>query len=180
MRILQDRLDAANALKKQMWAEAQLDKRRMKEEFVAKYNETTYAAAAEGSPSPMVIDNRNSEVSLDAVVKDEPAVQMDNAENMHTEKSSLANDTIFSQMPNMTQQNGYTAERSRLQLKAYIGHRAEEMYVYRSLPLGLDRRRNRYWLFVASPSSQDPGSGRIFVESPDGYWRLIDSEEVLI
>lgn len=63
-------------------------------------------------------------------------------------------------------------------MKSYIGHRAEDMYVYRSLPLGLDRRRNRYWQFVASASRHDPGSGRIFFESTDGYWRLIDSEEV--
>ncbi|PWA44120.1 HB1/Asxl, restriction endonuclease HTH domain-containing protein [Artemisia annua] len=41
-----------------------------------------------------------------------------------------------------------------------------------------DRRRNRYWQFVASISSRDPGSGRIFVELQSGGWRLIDSEEI--
>ncbi|KAL2483356.1 Homeodomain-like transcriptional regulator [Forsythia ovata] len=51
------------------------------------------------------------------------------------------------------------------------------MYVYRSLPLGQDRRRNRYWQFKASPSQNDPGSGRIFVELRDCQWRLIDSEK---
>lgn len=109
--VLEDRLEAANALKKQMWAEAQLDKKRMKE------------------------DDSQSE------------------------------------------QHKYAAERSRLQLKSHIAHKAEEMYVYRSLPLGQDRRCNRYWQFVASASRNDPGSGRIFVELTDGNWRLFDSEE---
>jgi len=51
--------------------------------------------------------------------------------------------------------------------------------VYRSLPLGQDRSRNRYWQFITSASRNDPGCGRIFVELHDGRWRLIDSEEVL-
>ncbi|KAL3519817.1 hypothetical protein ACH5RR_017966 [Cinchona calisaya] len=179
--ILEDRLDAANALKKQMWAEAQLDKRRIKEEIITKFSESAYGAATEGSQSQLaLVDNRNGEASLDIMEKDEPG-RVDNAHNqidtLAVEKNSLANDTSFVQTSNSIQQNGLTAERSRMQLKAFVGHTAEEMYVFRSLPLGSDRRRNRYWLFVASPSSPDPGSGRIFVESPDGYWRLMDSVE---
>ncbi|XP_027159398.1 homeobox-DDT domain protein RLT1 isoform X1 [Coffea eugenioides] len=181
--ILEDRLDAANAIKKQMWTEAQLDKRRMKEEIITKFSESNYGATAmEGSQSPLgLVDNRNGEASLDLMEKDEPAGGVDNAHNhvdtLAIEKSSFTNDASFAQISNSIQQNNFTAERSRMQMKAFIGHIAEEMYVYRSLPLGSDRRRNRYWLFVASPSSHDPGSGRIFVESPDGFWRLLDSEE---
>jgi hypothetical protein len=78
------------------------------------------------------------------------------------------------------QQTGHANEKSRSQLKSVIGHRAEEMYVYRSLPLGQDRRRNRYWQFTTSASRNDPGCGRIFVELHDGRWRVIDSEEVEI
>jgi hypothetical protein len=77
------------------------------------------------------------------------------------------------------QQHGYASKRSRSQLKAYVTHLAEELYIYRSLPLGQDRRRNRYWQFVASASRNDPCSGRIFVELHDGNWRVIDSEEVI-
>lgn len=177
--ILEDRLDAANALKKQMWAESQLDKRRLKEETINKFNDSSFNAVVEGSQSPLGFpNNKNQGTSPTKQVKDESAVIIGNAQNhfesIPAEKSSAAQETFVGQF---AVPSGNTTERSRMQLKSFIGHKAEEMYVYRSLPLGQDRRRNRYWLFVASGSSQDPGSGRIFVESPHGYWRLIDTEE---
>ncbi|KAK3000441.1 hypothetical protein RJ639_021694, partial [Escallonia herrerae] len=164
--VLEDRLDAANALKKQMWAEAQLDKRRMKEENVPKFYDSYSIVAAEGSQSPLAVNNTTDEASLSTAVKEKPSMGADNIHN----DTSLGQGTPI-------QQNGLAAERSRLQLKSFVDHRAEGMYVYRSLPLGHDRRRNRYWQFVASSSRYDPGSGRIFVELIDGSWRLIDSEE---
>uniref|UniRef100_A0A5B7A7I4 Homeobox-DDT domain protein RLT1 n=1 Tax=Davidia involucrata TaxID=16924 RepID=A0A5B7A7I4_DAVIN len=180
--VLEDRLDAANALKKQMWAEAQLDKRRMKEESLTKFHCSFMGSAAEGSQSPLtVVGNKNDEASLSSTVKEEPFIGADNVQNhlnsLPAERSLVLHDASIGQITYPVQQNGYAAERSRSQLKSYIGHRAEEMYVYRSLPLGQDRRHNRYWQFVASASRNDPGSGRIFVESPDGYWSLVDSEE---
>lgn len=178
--VLQDRLDAANALKKQMWAESQLDKRRLKEETVNRFNDSSFNAVVEGSQSPLgFTNNKNQGTSPTTLVKDESAVIVGNVQNhfesILAEKSSAAQETFVGQF---AVPSGNTAERSRMQLKSFIGHKAEEMYVYRSLPLGQDRRRNRYWLFVASGSSQDPGSGRIFFESPQGCWRLIDTEEV--
>ena len=44
----------------------------------------------------------------------------------------------------MAQQIGYITEKSRAQLKDSIGLRAEDLYVYRSIPLGQDHRHNRY------------------------------------
>lgn len=189
--VLEDRLDAANVLKKQMWAEAQLDKKRIKEESIPKFlyssftgNETEIkqtCAATESSQSPLAgFDDKISE-SPPNTVKKESFVGADNVQDhlnsLPPDRILVGPDNSICQISSSVQQNGYAAERSRLQLKTYIGHRAEEMYIYRSLPLGQDRRRNRYWRFVASASRHDPGSGRIFVESPDGYWRLIDSEE---
>ncbi|THF97876.1 hypothetical protein TEA_015817 [Camellia sinensis var. sinensis] len=194
LRVLQDRLDAANVLKKQMWAEAQLDKKRIKEESIPKFlyssftgNETEIkqaCAATESSQSPLAgFDDKISE-SPPNTVKKESFVGADNVQDhlnsLPPDRILVGPDNSICQISSSVQQNGYAAERSRLQLKTYIGHRAEEMYIYRSLPLGQDRRRNRYWRFVASASRHDPGSGRIFVESPDGYWRLIDSEEVSV
>lgn len=179
--VLQDRLDAANALKKQMWAEAQLDKRRLKEETINKFNDSSFNAVVEGSQSPLGFPNsKNQGTAPTTLVKDESAVIVDNVQNhfesISAEKSSVAQETFMGELA--IQPSGNTAERSRMQLKSFIGHKAEEMYAYRSLPLGQDRRRNRYWLLVASGSSEDPGSGRVFVESPHGCWRLIDTEEV--
>ncbi|KAH0719307.1 hypothetical protein KY285_015338 [Solanum tuberosum] len=177
--ILEDRLDAANALKKQMWAESQLDKRRLKEETINKFNDSSFNVVVEGSQSPLGYpNNKNQRTSPTTLVKDDSAGIVDNLQNhfesIPAEKSSAAQETFVGQF---AVPSGNTAERSRMQLKSFIGHKAEEMYVYRSLPLGQDRRRNRYWLFVASGSSEDPGSGRIFVESPHGCWKLIDTEE---
>ncbi|CAN4084106.1 unnamed protein product [Withania somnifera] len=177
--ILEDRLDAANALKKQMWAESQLDKRRLKEEPINKFNDNSFNAVVEGSQSPFgFANNKNQGTSPTMLVKDESAVIVGNFQNhfdsIPSEKNLASQETFVGQF---AVPSGNTAERSRMQLKSFIGHKAEEMYVYRSLPLGQDRRRNRYWLFVASGSSEDPGSGRIFVESPHGCWRLIDTEE---
>ncbi|KAK9286031.1 hypothetical protein L1049_025234 [Liquidambar formosana] len=189
--VLEERLEAANALKKQMWAEAQLDKRRMKEEYVMKMQISSFTgskiesltiSAAEGKQSPLLaIDDKNNELSANPAVQQEliSDPQNDNSylHSLPSERNLPIQD--FSTGPDNLplQQPGHAAEKSRSQLKSYIGHKAEEMYVYRSLPLGQDRRRNRYWQFITSTSRNDPGSGRIFVELREGCWRLIDSEE---
>lgn len=96
--------------------------------------------------------------------------------NMATEGNLPVQDFSFAPDNLQYQQPGYALDRSRSLLKSYIGHKAEEMYAYRSLPLGQDRRRNRYWQFTTT-SCNDPGCGRIFIELLDGHWRLIDTEE---
>ena len=161
-------MEAATALKKQMWAEAQSDKRRMKEEYMTKLQYSSFVGGmrSEGNVDLKGIDVNNEACDHDLLERNqEPSVNNNN---------NINNDTTPGQ------NYGFIAEKSRSQLKSYIGHRAEEMYVYRSLPLGQDRRRNRYWQFVTSASKNDPGSGRIFFESKDGLWKLIDSKEVFI
>ncbi|KAL5715822.1 hypothetical protein ACHQM5_017591 [Ranunculus cassubicifolius] len=182
--ILEERMEAANALKKQMWAEAQLDKRRMKEELVTKFQYTPYtgikadpsiaSSTVDGNQSPYVADNKNDDTSLSTAVKQEPLHDFHNAQH---NLNSLSTEKILGGNEFLDQSHGFAAEKSRAELKSYIGHKAEEMYVYRSLPLGQDRRRNRYWQFITSASRNDPGSARIFFESHGGCWRLIDSEE---
>ncbi|KAF9672382.1 hypothetical protein SADUNF_Sadunf11G0036000 [Salix dunnii] len=188
--VLEDRLEAANVLKKQMWVEAQLDRSRLKEEFISKLDfpsftgskvETQVASSAvEGSQSPLVLfDGKNKEASPSNTEDQKPLPE--DAENSvscaPSEKAMVIQDLSMNPDNISAQQHGYASKRSRSQLKAYIAHLAEEMYIYRSLPLGQDRRRNRYWQFVASASRNDPCSGRIFVELHDGNWRVIDSEE---
>ncbi|OMO76376.1 hypothetical protein CCACVL1_15728 [Corchorus capsularis] len=189
--VLEDRLEAANALKKQMWAEAQLDKSRLKEETIIKMDFPPTVgikteaqmpnSAVEGSQSPFpAADNKNDEASPSIPEDQKPLLC---SQNVQTDLNSYPAERALIQEASMgpdnfsTQQHAYASKRSRSQLKSYIAHRAEEMYVYRSLPLGQDRRRNRYWQFVASASKNDPCSDRIFVELHDGNWRLIDSEE---
>ncbi|PIA31231.1 hypothetical protein AQUCO_05100028v1 [Aquilegia coerulea] len=188
--ILEERLEAANALKKQMWAEAQLDKRRMKEDYVTKFQYPSYTgiktdpspmnATVDGNQSPYAGDNKTNDASLNPTVKQEPVLELHNAQNnlnnLPTERN-LVGQELSMAPESLAQSNAFAAERSRVQLKSYIGHKAEEMYVYRSLPLGQDRRRNRYWQFVTTATKYDPGSSRIFFESQGGCWRLIDSEE---
>lgn len=145
------------ALKKQMWAEAQVDKRKMKEDFMIKIQYPSTDNQTELASS----NNHHQETSGDHPTTAERLPEY-----------SIGPDSFQLQQP------AYAVEKSRSQLKSFIGHKAEEMYVYRSLPLGHDRRRNRYWRFITSASQNDPGSGRIFVELRDARWRLIDTEEV--
>ncbi|KAL8461191.1 hypothetical protein ACS0TY_032612 [Phlomoides rotata] len=188
---LEERMEAANALKKQMWAEAQLDKRRMKEEHTFKLQHSSLAGNRSEQNLINVTEHRRSPISS-VFVKNEsssinPEFQLvdlndeQNEEqflnNIVTEKNPLLHE--FSVVPEnlIHQQSVYATEKSRPERKAFIGHRAEEIYVYRSLPLGQDRRRNRYWQFITSLSQKDPGCGRIFVELCNGIWRLIDTEK---
>ncbi|KAG8364736.1 hypothetical protein BUALT_Bualt18G0029700 [Buddleja alternifolia] len=189
---LEERLEAANALKKQMWAEAQLDKRRMKEDHILKLHHSSIPGnRAEQISSHHAVEDRKNPILCD--IKNEPscanhALQMVDL-NEQQNYQSYCNNIISEKNPSMQevylgssdnllpQQSVYAAEKPRSELKALIGHQAEEMHVYRSLPLGQDRRRNRYWQFITSPSRSDPGSARIYVELCSGVWRLIDSQE---
>lgn len=189
--VLEERLEAATALKKQMWAEAQLDKRRLKEEYLMKTpyasfvpNKTesnTATSAPDSRQSPMLILDENNEAMMNSAMQQKPFhdAHVDNnlLADLPSDKNLTAQNVAAGSDNLALQQSVYAAERCRAQLKSYIGHKAEEMYVYRSLPLGQDRRRNRYWQFIASASCNDPGAGRIFVELHTGGWRLIDSEE---
>ncbi|TKY66814.1 Chromatin assembly factor 1 subunit rlf2 [Spatholobus suberectus] len=186
--VLEERLEAANALKKQMWAEAQLDKRRIKEDYFVKMQSATYLGktnepavifpSVECKRSPVIIvDDKNSKALLTSNDLHEQSNELLENQN-HLQSSPLE---VNMQMQDCStgysfQQSGYAVEKSRANLKSFIGHLAEQSYMYRSLPLGLDRRRNRYWQFITS-AQNDPGCGRIFVELHDGRWKLIDSEE---
>ncbi|KAL6615773.1 hypothetical protein ACP70R_038043 [Stipagrostis hirtigluma subsp. patula] len=179
--VLEERLELANALKKQMWAEAQLDKRRSKEEFTSRMQYNSYSKAD--------VNQENNATEINTT----PTCNADNGNDRNVgaantseilDQHSQGNAATVPYERNGGQDISATPDalsaypdKTRSQLKSYIGHRAEQLYVYRSLPLGQDRRRNRYWQFTTSASPNDPGSGRIFFESRDGYWRVIDSEE---
>ncbi|CAJ2642212.1 unnamed protein product [Trifolium pratense] len=190
--VLEERLEAANALKKQMGAEAHLDKRRIKEDYFVKMQSSSYLKnknepavtfpSVGGKQCPLhTVDVQNDKALLtpcdrreqiNAQQENENPLQSSLLEvNMQRQDCSTGPDNYS------IQQSIYASERSRSNLKSYIDHLAEQTYMIRSLPLGLDRRRNRYWQFTTSASQNDPGCGRIFVELRDGCWKLIDSEE---
>ncbi|CAA0816207.1 Homeodomain-like transcriptional regulator [Striga hermonthica] len=173
---LEERLEAANALKKQMWAEAQLDKRRFKDELSFKFQHQSSVEHRKSQLASVYMKNESS--SLNPAFQFADLNDQQNEENYCeskiTEKRPLVHNS-FVVSDNMLLQQ--TAEKSRSQIKALIGYRAEEIYVHRSLPLGQDRRRNRYWQFMTSSSRNDPGSGKIYVELCNRVWRIIDSEE---
>lgn len=154
-----------------MWAETQLDKRRVKEEQGLKLQHSSFAV------------NRADQIYSQSAVEDRKFLLVDLNDQQNEQNSCIDAPTqeypLFSDAL-LLQQSVYAAEKSRKELKGFINHHAEELYVYRSLPLGLDRRFNRYWQLITSPSPNDPCSGRIFVEFFNGVWRLIDSEEVFI
>jgi hypothetical protein len=131
-----------------MWADAQQDKRRSKEEQESKaLTQPDELATADGAQIVPKDPNRDKES------------QQEN--------------------PSAGSSSGTTSERTRAQLKVDIDFRADELFVLRSQPLGLDRRHNRYWQFVTSSIADDPGCGRIYFESAeDGHWEVIDTDDV--
>lgn len=193
--MLQERLEAANALKKQIWAEAQLDKCRIKEDYFVKMQSVSYLGnknetgvtfpSVEGKEFPLLtVDGEKYKDLFTPCDQHEQMYALQENQN-NLQSSSLevvkqSGDCPTGLDNNSFQLYGYAAEKQGSNLKSYIGHLAEQTYMYRSLPLGLDRRHNRYWQFITSASQNDPGCGRIFVELQDGCWKLIDSEEVLL
>lgn len=179
---MQERLEAANALKKQIWSEVQLDKRRFKEDYAIKLLYSTvgpnrfdnsYGNSVDGRRSPFLASEGTNGLATENSRNQEDIGYVTSERNMQIQDFSGPENLMF-------QQTIYASEKSRSEIKAYIGYRAEEIYVYKSLPLGQDRRHNRYWRFMASPSQSDPGCGRIFVELQDGRWRVIDSVQVFL
>ena len=176
-----------------MWAVAPVDKRRLKEEHVIKMQCTPFGGnkteqvltipSSEDRQSPSTVNEKNIETTAKLSIPQEQMFNPQNEQNYVTSFPYVGNLQMqeYSVGPDnyTSQQSSLIADKSRKQLKSYIGHKAEEIYVYRSLPLGQDRRHNRYWQFITSASQNDPGCGRIFVELHDGRWRLIDSEEVV-
>lgn len=188
--IFQKRMKAAKILKQQLLAEVQLDRKRMKEE-----NQCRLESSSMGMNSEMLqenIANMNGNHNPSFIVGDmghpinsNPNVNGESIdlENPHNLKGIATRRTMIvhglQTTPDVCQtQHCRYIEKSQAQIKSYINQKAEQVHPYRSLPLGQDRRHNQYWQFIASASKSDPGSGRIFFESRDGYWRLIDSEEV--
>ncbi|AQK92148.1 Putative homeodomain-like transcription factor superfamily protein [Zea mays] len=186
--ILEERLEAASALKKQLWAEAQLDKRRIRDDFTSKMQYDSYVSMKVDTDQ----ENNAAEITLtpvhDPIKNNNGNANLMNNGLLVDKQNQLTTGDVYHQRNGASRESSTNAEslsvqqyasseKTRSQLKSFIGHKAEQLYVYRSLPLGQDRRRNRYWQFSASSSSYDPGSGRIFFESRDGYWRVIDTSE---
>ncbi|KAG0573424.1 hypothetical protein KC19_VG177600 [Ceratodon purpureus] len=185
---LEERLEAATALKRQMWAEMQLEKRRHKEELLSRshFPPLPGITKTDGeSPDPENMASGN----LSLYDQGQLDMNVPNTEGAGLGEAFVGNGKIVIGLFNglVVHEAGpsvggtpgnHLAEKSRAQAKADIGLRAEELYVFRSQPLGSDRRRNRYWQFVTGNSGQDPGCGRLFFESnSDGYWGVIDTEE---
>ncbi|CAN8291009.1 unnamed protein product [Cochlearia groenlandica] len=174
---LEDRMEAAISLKKQMWAEAQLDNSCMRH--------TLNLTSTKSEPMMGIQITQSSTHERDNFCKDpsqriyetKPLEVVSNELHKSSGERAFTNQETNISQQNCSSQHGYASKRSRSQLKSYIGHKAEEVYLYRSLPLGQDRRHNRYWHFVASTSKSDPSSGLLFVEFHGGKWFLIDSEE---
>ncbi|XP_010478217.1 PREDICTED: homeobox-DDT domain protein RLT1 isoform X1 [Camelina sativa] len=179
---LEDRMEAANSLKKQMWAEAQLDNSCMRDVLKLDFQNLANSKTESTMGLPIIQSSNREKDNFDR----DPSELLDETKPLEVVSNDLrqssADRGLINQESNISQENcsfqqGYASKRSRSQLKSYIGHKAEEVYPYRSLPVGQDRRHNRYWLFAASASKSDPSSGLLFVELHDGKWLLIDSEE---
>ncbi|CAL5419198.1 unnamed protein product [Camellia sinensis] len=162
--ILEECLEAANALKKQMWAEVQLDKYRMKEEYVMKIQypscisdntePNVQISSVEGRQSPLpTVDDKNNLVLTNPVEQKEHLhdaqndpnypIHMPSKRNPQIQEVSTCTDNLSLLQP------GYAAERSWSHLKSYIGHKAEEMVGSKNAADRMDKNKNRTNLLAA-------------------------------
>ncbi|KAL0327915.1 UNVERIFIED_CONTAM: Homeobox-DDT domain protein RLT2 [Sesamum calycinum] len=114
---LEERLEAANALKKQMWAEAQLDKRRMKEE-------NTEKSTVPGDIKD-VLSSTNHAIQL--VDLNEQQNEQSYCSDIVSEKNPLMHEFSVGSDNLLLQQSVCAAEKSRSELKALIGYQAEQL-----------------------------------------------------
>ncbi len=170
-----------------MWAEMQLEKRRLKEEQNSRAHVVPAGPRLEGESPDMLAENPGAgALTVDPKSVGTIDVNLSN-HHVRTQGDSFAvNGRPCNGMTSLQSSHeagssmAQLSEKSRAQTKVDIGLRAEELYVFRSLPLGCDRRHNRYWQFVTGNGGQDPGCGRLFFESnSDGCWSVIDNEEVM-
>lgn len=154
-------------MKKEMKTEAQLNMHRLKEQNVSKMETSSESCEFDQNFSITAMEHSSSFAAQSGDSND--------ARNLPIQESSATPDDL--QLLCLE----YTADKSSVQINASVDHKAEETAgIYRPLQIGQDRRGNQYWQFKASSSSNDPGSGRIFVHLCEGRWRLIDSEKVSI
>lgn len=171
---LEERMEAATALKRQMWAEAQLDKRRFKEEQLSK-SQSQVGEGIKGEGPNMSPGDGDVKTSAPTSID---GTQMTSKNSPPLDKELGIQGCNNNHDASTTGMSGFASEKTRAQLKVDIDFRADELYVFRSLPLGLDRRHNRYWQFVTSYVAEDRGCGRVYFESSeDGHWEVIDTEE---
>lgn len=157
---IEERLKESQACKKMMLAKMRLN-RKLHEERYGLSDDTNYVHA-----NPMSFSKKTPDLC-----------SHDTLNNVSSQKKNLGQQFSSDSSCILLEQFEHTPTWGSSQLELCIDQKAEMLHPYRFLPLGLDRRHNRYWQFSTSSSRNDPGTGRIFFESKDGFWRVIDSDE---
>ncbi|KAK9816480.1 hypothetical protein WJX72_000803 [[Myrmecia] bisecta] len=190
---LDGRLEEAQRIRKQMWEEARLEKRRRQAEAAAKAK----LAADEAQKVLERLQNPHGDASpsgtstpVDNVIGP-PAAGGPGGQAAH---GAAAQDPVHMAAAAIAaaaaqhQHHGEhddlsaaAASRERQQQRAETIRRAEEANAVRGEPLGMDRRYNRYWRFLAGgEAGRDGGAGRIFVETYDeGTFRVLGEASAL-
>ncbi|PKU86172.1 homeobox-DDT domain protein RLT2 isoform X2 [Dendrobium catenatum] len=157
---IEERLKEAQASKKMMLAKMRLD-RKLHEEVYGIMDDSTCVHA-----NPKSFNKQAPDLCRYSTLNDVSSQKKELGQQFSSNSSCILPEPL---------EHAPASDLSQLEL--YIDRTAEMLHPFRFLPLGLDRRHNRYWQFSTSSSRNDPGSGRIFFESKDGFWRVIDSDE---
>ncbi|KAK9835073.1 hypothetical protein WJX81_008591 [Elliptochloris bilobata] len=152
---LDARLDEVARVRKLMWDESKADSKQKQVEAADRARRA--AEEAERALSRF----RAQQAGEDVMDEDEP--DGPSAQQLLEQEEHEAN----------------AAAKARTQQRAAAIRCAEEANAVRVEPLGLDRRRNRYWR-LHGEGEPAAGGGRIFVEGADGgAWRLLAKPEQL-
>lgn len=174
---LDGRIEEAQRIRKQMYEDAKIEKRRRQQEAAEKAKKSA----------------EDAQRALDAYnAQDSPHHDPYSASHAHTgETTGSATDAQQQQAHNNAgastsgahandgedEMSAAAASKQRQQQRADNIKRAEEVHAIRGEPLGSDRRHNRYWRIAvetASGAESDASTGRVLFEShQNGTWWLL-------
>eukprot|EP00884_Botryococcus_braunii_P016830 jgi/Botrbrau1/3830/Bobra.0183s0056.2 len=151
---LEQRLEEVARVRRFMWEEAKAEKRRR--------------AAA---------DAKRAEAALLETKKKIHALTGEPMDEDLPESNGLLNGQIGEE----DEISNALASKQRAAHRAAAIRKAEEAFPVRNEPLGMDRRYNKYWRFVAAGDcGADPGAGRVYIELPEeGKFLVVDKADSL-
>lgn len=175
---LEERHEAIEALRQHIRFETRLERRRQKEELMAKLQAIAVRNnAVNGDPLQLVPEAASGGVTDDVVSSQTSQGKVEGGE---LEPLIVTGEGTSAAEAEATAEADLAADKAVAILKESLA-KGEAMYEVRKRPLGRDRRWNTYWLLTPfGASSEDPNLGRIYFQSvEDGAWRVIDEEEDL-
>ncbi|KAL3160990.1 hypothetical protein ABBQ38_009379 [Trebouxia sp. C0009 RCD-2024] len=178
---LEARTEEAQRIRKQMFEEAKVEKRRRQQEAAEKAKKSAEEAQRALEAYNANPDSPSHAASTPAHTGETGGPATDAQQSQAERNAGASTSQSAAAQPHEHEDDllSAAAMKLRAQQRADTIQNAEEVNAIRGEPLGSDRRHNRYWHFAVpqepgAAAAADPSLGRILVESHEnGTWRLL-------